>query len=131
MIYPTLHIVLSYIRFMGSLSFQHTHTHAHIYIYIYIYYEGLLVMQGLTNYQQWVLRGINNHFLLIRAEKKYWYKSIREWFQLRPKRIYIHIYIYIYIYIYIRGAFNKFPDFFVWAFKIVDSWKFSMLLLYI
>ena len=32
----------------------------------------------------------------------------------------------------IRGAFNKFPDFFVQAFKIVvDSWKFNMLLLYI
>ena len=30
------------------------------------------------------------------------------------------------------GAFNKFLDFFVQAFKIVvDSWKFSMLLLYI
>ena len=30
------------------------------------------------------------------------------------------------------GAFNKFPDFFVLAFKIiVDSWKFTMLLLYI
>ena len=38
----------------------------------------------------------------------------------------------IYIYIYIRGVFNKFSDFFVQAFKIVvDSWKFSMLLLYI
>ena len=32
----------------------------------------------------------------------------------------------------VRDAFNKFPDFFVQAFKIdVDSWKFSMLLLYI
>ena len=32
----------------------------------------------------------------------------------------------------IRGAFNRFPDFFVQAFKIVvDSWKFSILLLYI
>ena len=32
----------------------------------------------------------------------------------------------------LRGAFNKFPDFFVQAFKIViNSWKFSMLLLYI
>ena len=31
----------------------------------------------------------------------------------------------------IWGAFNKFPDFFVQAFRIVvDSWKFSMLLLY-
>ena len=30
------------------------------------------------------------------------------------------------------GAFNKFPDIFGQAFKIVvDSWKFSMLLLYI
>ena len=33
---------------------------------------------------------------------------------------------------YIRGAFNKFPDFFVQAFKIVvDSWKLTMLLQYI
>ena len=32
----------------------------------------------------------------------------------------------------IHGAFNKFPDFFVQAFKIlIDSWKFTMLLLYI
>ena len=30
------------------------------------------------------------------------------------------------------GAFNKFPDFFVLAFKIaIDSWKFTMLMLYI
>ena len=34
--------------------------------------------------------------------------------------------------VYIWDAFNKFPDFFVQAFKIVvDSWKFTMLLLYI
>ena len=34
--------------------------------------------------------------------------------------------------LYVRGAFNKFPGFFVRAFKIVvDSWKFTMLLLYI
>ena len=33
---------------------------------------------------------------------------------------------------HLRGEFNKFPDFFVQSFKIsVDSWKFSMLLLYI
>ena len=32
----------------------------------------------------------------------------------------------------VRGAFNKFTDFFVQAFKIiVDTWKVSMLLLYI
>ena len=31
----------------------------------------------------------------------------------------------------IRGIFNKFPEFFVQAFKFgVDSWKFSMLSLY-
>ena len=54
--------------------------------------------------------------------------------------IYIYIYIYSHMYTYIHthkykdicGAFNKFPDFFVQAFKIVvDPWKFSMLLLYI
>ena len=44
----------------------------------------------------------------------------------------INSYIYIYIYIHTHGAFNKFPDFFVHAFKIViDSWKSSILLLYI
>ena len=33
---------------------------------------------------------------------------------------------------HLRGAFNKYPDFFIQAFKIVvDSWKFTMLLLYI
>ena len=33
---------------------------------------------------------------------------------------------------FVRGAINKFPDFFVQAFKIgVDSWKFTMLLIYI
>ena len=36
------------------------------------------------------------------------------------------------IYTELRGAYDKFPDFFVWVFKIVvDSWNFSMLLLYI
>ena len=40
--------------------------------------------------------------------------------------------VYIYIYIYIRCAFNRFPDLFVQAVKIVvDSWKFSMLMIYI
>ena len=43
-----------------------------------------------------------------------------------------YIYIYIYMCVCIRSAFNKAPEFFVQAFKIVvDSWKFSMLLLYI
>ena len=49
-----------------------------------------------------------------------------------PDPPHTHIYIYIYIYIYIRGAYNKFPDIFLQAFKlVVDSTKFSMLLLYI
>ena len=48
--------------------------------------------------------------------------------------IYIYIYIYnIYIYIYIYKVHTiSFQTFFVWAFKIVvDSWKSSILLLYI
>ena len=36
------------------------------------------------------------------------------------------------VYRYIQDAYDKFPDFFVQAFKIViDSWKYSILLLYI
>ena len=43
-----------------------------------------------------------------------------------------HIYTHTHTHTHIRGVFNKFPDFFVQAFTIVvDSWKFSMLLLYI
>ena len=46
--------------------------------------------------------------------------------------IYMCLHIYAYIHIYMFGAFSKFPDFFVQAFNIVvDSQKFSMLLLYI
>ena len=41
------------------------------------------------------------------------------------------IYIYIYICVCVCGEFIKFPDIVVQALKIVvDSWKFSMLLLY-
>ena len=40
--------------------------------------------------------------------------------------------MYVCMYMYICGAFNKFPDFFVQAIKfVVDSWKFTKLLLYI
>ena len=36
------------------------------------------------------------------------------------------------VFVNIQGAFNNFPDFFVWTFKIVaDSWQFSMFMLYI
>ena len=45
---------------------------------------------------------------------------------------YLIIIVCLHGYRLLRGAFNKSPDFFVQAFRIVvDSWKFSMLLLYI
>ena len=45
---------------------------------------------------------------------------------------YVYARICMYVCMYVRGAFNRFPDIFVQAFKIVvDSWKFTMLLLYI
>ena len=38
------------------------------------------------------------------------------------------LYIYIYIYIYIRGAYDKFPDFYVWALLlIVHTWNSTAL----
>ena len=43
------------------------------------------------------------------------------------RKMMLHGYFFI-----VLGVFNNFPDFFVQAFKIViDSWKFTMLLLYI
>ena len=44
-------------------------------------------------------------------------------------KLFIHkLYIYIYIYIYIRGALNKFPDFFVWELLLmVHTWNSSPL----
>ena len=50
-----------------------------------------------------------------------------------------HIILYIFRHVslekvstHLWGAYDKFPDFFVWAIKmVIDSWKFSMLLLYI
>ena len=58
-------------------------------------------------------------------------KKIKNAIQIWKNQIYSKV-IYIYIDRYIRGAFNKIPGIFVQAFKIVvDSWKFSMLLLYI
>ena len=48
------------------------------------------------------------------------------------KSIYIYVSLCVYVCKYIRGTFNKFPDFFVPAFKIVVHFqKFSMLFLYI
>ena len=42
------------------------------------------------------------------------------------------VFLVCFLYLMVRGDFNKFPEFFVQAFKIVvDSWKFTMLLLYV
>ena len=62
--------------------------------------------------------GIHSSFT--NRKKKLLYLLLQRIFTVQKKRINI------------RGAFNKLPDFFVQAFKIVvDSWKFTMLLLYI
>ena len=46
--------------------------------------------------------------------------------------LYVSVWTKYWCWIIIHGAFNKFPASFVQAFKIdVDSWKFSMLLLFI
>ena len=56
-------------------------------------------------------------------------------YMLFTSNLFAHWYCYCFYtvkWFQLRGAFNKFPDFFVQAFKIVvNSWKFSMLLLYI
>ena len=85
-----------------------------IYIYIYI---------KLALYEIYIL--IMIHWALLEI-----YKNPLIYSQIESSPT--HFLWIFYIYIYIHGAFNKFPDFFVQAFKIVvDSWKFSILLLYI
>ena len=62
-----------------------------------------------------------------------WYKKINYLVKilLRCTHLFSIIYIYIYIYIYEVHSIS-FQTFFVWAFKIVvDTWKFSMFLIYI
>ena len=113
-IYSLKHIhIRTFKHAYNSLAHTHTHTHTHIYIYIQHIY-------------------VHAHTLTHRNQHPYIYTLIQ-----KPTYvcvcIYIYIYIYIYICVYIRGVFNTFPDFFfVRAFKIVvQSWKFSILLLYI
>ena len=63
-------------------------------------------------------------------------KGIHWWYADTHTHTHTHIHTrtrvrtHTHVYVYIQGAYDKFPDFFVLAFKIVrDSWKFSMLLL--
>ena len=90
----------------------------YIYIYIYIY---------IPRYCLFIYIYIYIYIYIV-----YIYLSIYLSIYIYIYCLYLYVYIYIYIYIYICDAFNKFPAFFVQAFKIViDSWKFTMLLLYI
>ena len=60
-------------------------------------------------------------------------QQIFKWFLLEKICMYVYKKFSKYTWnIYVCSAFNKFPDFFVQGFKIaVDSWKFSISLLYI
>ena len=83
----------------------HTHTHTHTHTHIYIYIERERESE--------------------RKREKYVYIYIYT-------SIYVYIHICMYIYIYIYDTYKiSFQTFFIRAFKIVvDSWNFTMLLLY-
>ena len=58
-------------------------------------------------------------------------KSDDRWLGVLLTGLYAQLHLVI-LSIYLSTVFNKFPDFFVQAYKIiVDSWKFTRLLLYI
>ena len=85
----------------------HEHSHANVQVNTYTYVCVSVCWKVITFYQGW-----------------YKNKSKLNFFKCHHQNLFINIYI--------RGAFNKFPDFFVQEFKIaVDSWKFITLLLYI
>ena len=71
------------------------------------------------------------HMKIIRKKHSCMKKHSRMKNDLLPKytvRKHTHTHTHIYIYIYIRGAYDKFPDFFVWALLlIVRSWNSSPL----
>ena len=80
-----------------------------LYIYIYIY----IILRSCGT--------VTSYSSLIIATKNC------EW-----SYIHTHTHTHTQTHLYIHGVFNKFTDVFVQAFKIViDSWKFTMLLLYI
>ena len=85
---------------------------------LYIYtHDCTFIFKGLNNFYYYSIEHVQNPFLSSSSSSSSSSLSLS---------------IYLSIYIYIWGSFNKFPDFFVQAFKIViDSWKFSTLLLYI
>ena len=74
----------------------HTHTHTHIYIYNRYVHEEICIFYNSFIY--FVLTIVYVSSLLLSSE---------------------NIYGTIYIYIYIRGEYDRFPDFFRMAFKIV------------
>ena len=78
-------------------------------------------------------RFFNNIFHEFKALDKFiTTETFNDDFHYKLIKFWIIYFFILFTSIYIHGAFNKFLDFFVQAFKIVVySWKFSMLLLYI
>ena len=109
------------------------HERVCVYIYIYIY---MCVCVYIYIYIYTHVRGVMYIYIYI-----YIYMSVCVY--VWEKRFYtdihiLHTYksekngIYTNMNTHVRGAFNKFPDLFVEALKIVvDTWKFTMSLLYI
>ena len=89
---------------LSLVRFTHTHTQIYIYAYIYVCVcVCVYVCMCVWDLVWWLLTYCHQSLLTVST-----------------------------LSLYIRGAFNQFPDIFVQAFKIVvDSWKFTMLLLYI
>ena len=87
--------------------------------------EYLSLMEGLSMY--WITCVKRKKFLATLTNETLTWISI-----LHIKEILLKKTNVSFIHFKLRSAFNKIPDFFVKAFKIfVDSWKFTMLLLYI
>ena len=83
------------------------------------------------NYGQYLNQFPPNMIKVIREFERIQKRICRQKMSIMLNEICIYIYIYIYIYIDVVHSI-RFQLFFVQAFKIViDSWKFSMILLYI
>ena len=111
-----------------------------VYENIFYIYEYLFCVRVYTHIYTYVYTHTHTHTHLCKYKSLGvlgWFYSLL-FFLFSFLSLFLCMYAHIYMdekwctHAHISGEFNTFPNFFVQAFKIVvDSWKFSMLLLYI
>ena len=106
-----------------------------LYIYNKYIWFGLVGFYGISTIVSYLIPNLLYTYILDIYDWVGFYNisTIVGYLMPNPLNTYIlNIHDWVWLGFMVCGVFNKLPDFFVLAFKIVvDSWKFTMLLLYI